>query len=481
MNDIVMIPIEQLHHHPENPRLDLGDLTELTASIKANGILQNLTVVFEPGHAMKPEEWVKLSEEYSRKPTEELRQQMNSKRMPDRYLVVIGNRRLEASKAAGLTELPCSIREMSHQEQIATMLQENMQRSDLTVYEQAKGIQMMIGLGFSKDQVAERTGFSRTTIDRRLAVASLPEKETKAAVSLGYDLLDLVEIAKIEDPKKQEDLLMGTPSEDGIDTRWLRQRISAALKEQEKQKILKRLLPEIKAFAKELKNANDRFGNKYDQARNLTVRLEDGAKVTVPEEKGAYYYYVGYSEIEVYQPHKKEKRVKTEREIALEKKQHDAKELNDRMRENRVAFVSSYTPKKTQEAALRAKLADYVFGWKSAYNAGDFYTSFHSWNIGLFRKLCGMPAEEGRGMEESLAEEIKRRNIPVGRALIAWMLCGGVKADDRQGYASQYDGTYQKDRDMDDVYAILTDAGYVLSEEEQQWKDGTHPFFQEQS
>lgn len=56
MNELKMIPISQLEHHPENPRLDLGDLTELTASIKANGILQNLTVVFEPAHPMTPEE-----------------------------------------------------------------------------------------------------------------------------------------------------------------------------------------------------------------------------------------------------------------------------------------------------------------------------------------------------------------------------------------------------------------------------------------
>ncbi|MBR2726514.1 MAG: ATP-binding cassette domain-containing protein, partial [Solobacterium sp.] len=80
---------------------------------------------------------------------------------------------------------------------------ENMQRSDLTLYEQAKGIQMMIDLGFSKDQVSERTGFSRTTIDRRLAVASLPEKPAKQAVAMGYDLLDLVEINQPERRLKQ--------------------------------------------------------------------------------------------------------------------------------------------------------------------------------------------------------------------------------------------------------------------------------------
>ena len=65
MNEIKMIPIGDLMHHPDNPRKDLGDLEELTASIKANGVLQNLTVVADV-----------------------------QKR---KYLVVIGNRRLEAA------------------------------------------------------------------------------------------------------------------------------------------------------------------------------------------------------------------------------------------------------------------------------------------------------------------------------------------------------------------------------------------------
>lgn len=70
---IVMLPAECLEHHPENPRKEIGDIAELTDSIKANGILQNLTVV------------PKLDDE-------------------GKYLVVIGNRRYEAGLGAGLTE-----------------------------------------------------------------------------------------------------------------------------------------------------------------------------------------------------------------------------------------------------------------------------------------------------------------------------------------------------------------------------------------
>ena len=92
-----------------------------------------------------------------------------------------------------------------------------------------------------------------------------------------------------------------------------------------------------------------------------------------------------------------------------------------------------------------------------------------------------MPIEEGRDKEESILDEIERRGIPMGRALLCWMLCGGIKADDRRGYASEYNGNYQKDQDMDDVYEILIAAGYEMDEEEEQWKYGTHPFFHQDS
>ena len=104
----VMIPIEALKPHPDNPRKDVGDITELAESIKANGVFQNLTVL--KGDIL------------------------------DGYTVVIGHRRLAAARAAGLTELPCMVVEMDEREQISTMLLENMQRNDLTVYEQAQGL-----------------------------------------------------------------------------------------------------------------------------------------------------------------------------------------------------------------------------------------------------------------------------------------------------------------------------------------------------
>ena len=454
MNEIELLQVKQLIHHPDNPRKDLGDLEELTGSIKANGILQNLTVV-------RPDGW--KGED------------------GDIYWVLIGNRRLEAAKAAGLKELPCQIVRMGHTEQIATMLQENMQRSDLTVYEQAKGIQMMMDLGFDKDQIIERTGFSRSTIERRLAVASLPEEETKQAVDLGYDLLDLVEISKIGSRKQQEELLRDSSrTDDGrVDRNWLRMKIAAIKREEDRKRETERLLPCVKMFAKEMtkQQIDQRWSVSWEHLHKYDVELKPDATVKRPKEEGPYYYYISWNTIEIWQKAKKAKHEKTDAEIALEKKQHEAKELNARMRENRIAFCSSWKPSRMQESALKAKLWQYVFDNVSSYDNGAFQISYHSWDSNRFRQYCGMPKEEGRDPKETIYAEMARRGIPMGRAILAWILCGGVRADDRNGYAGEYRGDYTADVDLDRIYDILTDAGYQLTEEEQQWKDGTHPIY----
>ena len=139
------IKINKIRGHANNPRKDLGDLTELTESIKQNGILQNLTVV---------------------------------KNSFDNYVVIIGHRRLAAAKQAGLETVPCIITEMTKKEQIATMLTENMQREDLTVYEQAQGFQMMLDLGETVNDISRETGLSDTTVRRRVKLLDLEDRKS---------------------------------------------------------------------------------------------------------------------------------------------------------------------------------------------------------------------------------------------------------------------------------------------------------------
>lgn len=154
MAEIKYIPVSKLWRHPDNPRKDLGDVTELAESIKVNGVLQNLTVVPLIGEITK--KWGGES-----------------------YRVIIGHRRLAAAKLAGLEELPCVVVEMSEREQLSTMLTENMQRSDLTIYEQAQGFQMMLDMGDTVEDIAEKSGFSATTVRRRVKLLELDKDKFK--------------------------------------------------------------------------------------------------------------------------------------------------------------------------------------------------------------------------------------------------------------------------------------------------------------
>lgn len=206
------ISIEKLREHPDNPRKDIGDVTELAESIKVNGILQNLTVVPCTGYYY------------------------------GNYTVIIGHRRLAAAKLAGLTEVPCAVVQMDDKQQIATMLLENMQRSDLTVYEQAQGFQMMLDLGETQSSIAERTGFSKTTVSRRLKLLSLDKEKFYAAESRGGTLEDYIRVTEIKDEKTRNAVT------DTIGTSNFEWKLRTAIEKQQ----LKEAMPVIKAEMKKI-------------------------------------------------------------------------------------------------------------------------------------------------------------------------------------------------------------------------------------
>ena len=184
---LTTIAIEKLHPHPDNPRKVLGDIDELAESIKASGILQNLTVV------PMNDDWTE-------------------------FTVIIGHRRLAAAKQAGLTELPCAVVEMTEKEQLSTMLTENMQRSDLTVYEEAKGCQLLLDLGDTVAEVAEKTGFSESKIRRRVKLCELDEEAFKESQLRQPTLADYERLNQIKDIDVRNELLtsIGTNNFDNL-------------------------------------------------------------------------------------------------------------------------------------------------------------------------------------------------------------------------------------------------------------------------
>lgn len=198
MADITYIPVRKLHPHPDNPRKELGDLSELAASIKENGVYQNLTVI--PGHYLNSREYIaKCVDEGGDAAAAAAAWTPKALWSSEDYTIIIGHRRAAAAQQAGLYELPCVIVEMDEREQMQTMMIENMQRSDLTVYEQAQGFQMMLDMGDTVERVADRSGFSQSTIRRRIKLLELNHDNFKKAEQRGATLSDFVELNKIED------------------------------------------------------------------------------------------------------------------------------------------------------------------------------------------------------------------------------------------------------------------------------------------
>ena len=195
MADITYIPIRQLHPHPDNPRKELGDLSELAASIKENGVYQNLTVI--PGHYIGKQEYIaRCIADGGDASAAEAAWTPKAAWSSEDYTIIIGHRRAAAAQQAGKFELPCSVVDMTEKEQLQTMMVENMQRSDLTVYEQAQGFQMMLDMGDTVERVADRSGFSQSTIRRRIKLLELNHDNFKKAEQRGATLSDFVELNK---------------------------------------------------------------------------------------------------------------------------------------------------------------------------------------------------------------------------------------------------------------------------------------------
>lgn len=170
------IRVDLISQHPDNPRKNLDGVGELAASIKAEGIQQPLTVVPHIGG------------------------------YDGRYTCVIGHRRLAAAVQAGMATVPAFIRTMDRREQLRTMMTENTQRRDLTPLEQADGFkQLMLELPEqTAAAVARETGFSETTVRRRLKLHELPREAVEIAEERGnVTLADYEELNRIKSPERR--------------------------------------------------------------------------------------------------------------------------------------------------------------------------------------------------------------------------------------------------------------------------------------
>lgn len=289
---VVNMPVECLVPHPQNPRKDLGNLEELTASIKENGIYQNLTVI--PVNEAVPGEEPK-------------------------YMVVIGHRRLEAAKRAGLQEVPCAIvRGMTETRQLQTMLLENMQRSDLTVYEQAQGFQQLLDFGMDIEDISQQSGFSKRTIRRRLEIAKLDQNKLKELSSTRQlNLKEFDALAKIKNLEARNEAM------EKIGTNDFALAVTRAMDKEKLEAAMPAFLADMERLGiKKFPDSANKYSSKYRRVGSLDLYEYEVTKDKIPKKTERLYYEASYPrnvEFYVKETKKGKAREKSAKEIEKEK------------------------------------------------------------------------------------------------------------------------------------------------------------------
>ncbi|CDM64806.1 ParB/RepB/Spo0J family partition protein [Pyrinomonas methylaliphatogenes] len=139
-----LIAVDRLYPNPDQPRVEIGDLTELIASVREKGILEPLLV----------------------RPSNE---------RPGYWMIIAGERRWRAAREAGLREVPCIELEVDDRAVAEIALIENLQRKDLTPWEEADGLLALSErFGYTHEEIARKVGKSRSTVTEALSIATLP-------------------------------------------------------------------------------------------------------------------------------------------------------------------------------------------------------------------------------------------------------------------------------------------------------------------
>lgn len=470
---LVYIPIEELYPHPDNPRKKLGDLTELAESIKVKGVLQNLTVV--KGHAQTKREFSKYSKIYKENPTEANRETLNSKQYGDGYTIIIGHRRMAAAKLAGLTHLPCIIANMTPEEQVTTMLLENMQRSELTVYEQAKGFQLMLDLGNTVETIAEKSGFSQTTVRRRVKLLDLDEQKFKKSESRGVTLYEYMELDKIKDVDLKNQVL------DYIGTANFKNELRKAIEFEETKEYFDAVEAQVSKFAVKI---DSNIGYIYVDSYSTWNKKE----VIAPKdsEEVQYYYSRDDYRIAIYKlkeegdvdvdvdVDEEAERLKAEKSADKERRLAGLREVSARAFELRRDAINCISNSHAQRHL--SEILAFIFKIARVYYCELDYDDVV--------EVLGVDvnSKEFEGWDdEELDTYISNEIDACSRECPAKMLlkCAYILSRDSEftTYYSTCNATRVENEQLNIIYDFLHSLGYKMSDEEKALRAGTHELF----
>jgi ParB family transcriptional regulator, chromosome partitioning protein len=186
-----MVAIDLIDPNPNQPRQVMGDLSELIASITEKGIIEPLVV--------RPR--------------------------GDRFQIVAGERRYQAAVQVGLQELPVVIRDVDDTEMLELALIENLQRKDLTPFEESEALHGLAeGCGYTHEDLARRLGKSRSSVTESLSLNAIPEEVRNLCRLADISSKSLLlQVVRQNTPEKMTALIEKIASQGGTTRQQLRE------------------------------------------------------------------------------------------------------------------------------------------------------------------------------------------------------------------------------------------------------------------
>lgn len=449
MEEKVITYIEAVHirSHPENPRKNLGDLSELVESIRKNGVLQNLTVIPVEGE-------------------------------PGEYMTLIGHRRYAAGTQAGVEKFPCQIAEnLTPREQVSIMLEENMQRNDLTIWEQANGFQMMLDLGETEESIAEKTGFSKTTVRHRLNIAKLNQKvlqEKEKDECFQLSLKDLYELEKIPDVKTRDKILKESTSSNNLAQKA--RNVAEEIKRKEREKAYIKLCKTEGIKPAPKRAENEQYSGKWEKVKEfeLDKEVKDKLGCKTQAAKEELFYVVWWRTFTIIKKKGKEKKELSEYELqqkARDKRKRQIKAMQKEMSAERADFVKLAIEKKfkPENEKLEAVL-ERLFG---------VIVQCDSWmnEQVMLKFITGETSLYGKTDEEKAAYEKQRDGIGLLYKMMIYASSGVADKDLAEWNASYYTSNGKAVMTLDEILALF---GFSYSKEEfYKLAEGSHDLYKD--
>lgn len=413
-----------------------------------NGIYQNLTVI--PVNEAVPGEEPK-------------------------YMVVIGHRRLEAAKRAGLQEVPCAIvRGLKETQQLQIMLLENMQRSDLTVYEQAQGFQQLLDFGMDIEEISQQSGFSKRTIRRRLEIAKLDQdKLKKISSNRQLNLKDFDALARIENIEARNEAM------EKIGTNDFALAVSRAVDKEALDAAMPVFLADMESLGiKKFPESASKYSGKYRRVgSSLNLYDYENTKGRMPKKTEGLYYEASYPrnvEFYVKETKKGKAREKSAKEIEKERRIKEAWFKVDAMAathyELRKAFMENFkATTKQHELVLMG-------AYSVAVLQGVAYIG-----LGSVNKEAGIDSKHFDPKRDEKAVKLAfdgyfdiQQCANVIYKLFGDSEKGNYANNSRFGYP-----TYKINPRLEALYHWLVALGYQMSSEEKLLATGQHEVFQQ--